>query len=93
MYFSDGAYKRVVFRLNIQLFLSKHLDAGVNQEGAKDIDDPVKAIDQSGADKDHRQTHHERTQHAPEKNAMLELRRDLEIGKDQQEDEEIIDGE
>ena len=84
--------ERILFRLDFDLFLAEHLDSGVDQEGAEDVDDPVEVVNQRRADEDHRQTHDQRAHHAPEQHAMLKLRWDLEIGKDQKEDKEVIDG-
>src|SRR5262249_50177216 len=80
------ANQDVLFWLDLDLFVPKHLDSGVNQETAENVDDPVKPVDQRRADENHRQTHEQRAHHAPKEHAMLKLRRDLEIGKDEQED-------
>src|SRR5215213_7667402 len=85
--------ERVLIRLDLDLFLPEHLDSGVNEERAKDVDDPVKAINERCADKDHRQSHYQCAHHAPEEDAVLKLRRDFEVREDQQEHEQVIDRE
>ena len=87
---SHEPHHGIIFRLDVEFFLLEHLDAGVNQEGTEDVNDPVEAIDESRANEDHRQAHYQRTHHAPEEDAMLVLGRHLEIGKDQEKNEEII---
>src|ERR1041384_7491017 len=82
----------IVFRLDFFLTAAQHLNAGVDKEGAEDIDDPVKAIDEGGSRENHRHAHHERAEHSPIQNSMLIFRRDFEVRKDQQEDEKVIDG-
>ncbi len=80
-----------MFRLDVDLLLPEHLDAGVDEERAEDVDNPMKTVDQRRADEDHRQTHEQRAHHAPEKHAMLELAGYFEVSEDQQEDEQVID--
>src|SRR5262249_47687247 len=85
------SHHRVLIRLDIGLFLLEHFQAGINQEAAKNVDNPVEAVEQRGPDKDHRQAHHQRPQHAPEKDAVLVLGGHLEVREDQQEDKEVVD--
>src|ERR1041385_1888742 len=81
----------VVFGFDVFLADAQHLDAGGNQEGAKDENDPMKSIDQRRSRHNHRDAHYQRAEDSPIKNAMLILWRDFEIGKNQEEDEQIID--
>jgi hypothetical protein len=83
----------VVLRVGRRLLLPHHPDAGVDEEDAEDVDDPVEAFDERGAECDHRHAHDERAHHAPEEYPVLVLRRHLEVAEDEQEDEEVIDRE
>jgi len=55
-----------------------HLYPRVDEEGAKQIKDPVKARDHAHADDDERRPHQHRADDAPEKHPMLIARFDLE---------------
>src|SRR4030095_9107968 len=85
------AYNGALIRVAFDLVRAEHLDSGVDQKSAEDVNDPVKTLDQCCADEDHCQTHYQRAHHAPEKHAVLKLRWYLEVRKDQQKDEQIID--
>jgi len=78
--------------VNIRLFLLEHLNSCVNQESAKDVDDPVEPIEQCGADKDHCQANEQGSEDTPEENTVLIFRGYLEEGKDQDEDKKVING-
>ena len=84
------AHHGILVRLNVAVFLPKHLDAGVNQKSAEDIKNPMKAVDEGAAYEDHRQTHHECADHTPVENSVLHHRRHFEERKYQKEDEEVI---
>ena len=50
-----------------------HLDAGEDQEGAEEVDDPVEPLEQRGARQDHGRAHDQRAEDAPEEHPVLVL--------------------
>src|SRR5205085_4011620 len=86
-------HDRIVFRLNFDLFLAKHLNSRIDQKGAEDVINPMEALDQFGADENHRYSHYQRAENAPKKYPVLVFCRYLKIGKDQYKDEQVIDRE
>ena len=72
---------------------AEHPDTGDDQDAAEDVDDPVELADQQGAGGDHDAAHHDRAQDAPLEHPGLQRCRDIEILKDQDEDEEVVDAE
>ena len=71
--------------------LEEQPDAAVNQDSAKDEDDPVEPLQQCDPRRDKNSPHDERAHHAPEQHLMLKLAGHAEVAEDKQEDEEIID--
>jgi hypothetical protein len=70
----------------------QHLDAGGDQEGAEDVEDPVVFLHQRRADADHDAAQHDHRDDAPDQGAVLVLPRDSEEGEDQADDEDVVDG-
>src|SRR5215213_8684382 len=79
----DDAQHGVFFGINLRLLLEEHLDAGVDEKGAEDVNDPAEVIYQGRAQKYHDGAHDERPEHAPEEDAVLVLRGHFEVRKDQ----------
>ena len=77
--------------MDLLAVLEKQPDAAVNQDSAKDEDDPVKPLQQCDSGRDKDGPHEERAHHPPEQHLVLELARHVEVAEDKQEDEEIID--
>src|SRR3954471_23514939 len=63
----------------------RHLDSGINQKRAEDIEHPVKAGDDAHSHENEERAHRDRPDDAPEQHAVLITRRDLEIGKNEDE--------
>ena len=80
----------IFLRMNLFVFLKRHLDARENQERPKDIDDPVKLLNQRNPGGDKNSTHDECAENSPEQNLMLAKRRHPEVAEDQQEYENVI---
>src|SRR2546426_12806454 len=80
----------IVFGLDYRCAATEHFTPRVNQERAKNVDAPMKALDQFRSRQNHYYAHHQRAQHAPIKNAMLILGWNFEIREDQKEDEKIV---
>src|SRR5207253_5044209 len=68
------------------------LDRGVDEDRAEDEQHPAEAVDQGHARQDQRAAQDERAQHAPEKDAVLELPWDGEALEQQDEHEQVVDG-
>src|SRR5207253_8645943 len=64
------------------------LDRGVDEDRAEDEQHPAEAVDQGHARQDQRAAQDERAQHAPEKDAVLELPWDGEALEQQDEHEQ-----
>src|SRR4029077_12142631 len=69
---------------------SEQLESRVQQERPEQVENPIKSLNQNGAQANHRGAHHQRAQHPPEQQAMLVAGIDSEILEDQQEDEDIV---
>jgi hypothetical protein len=85
------AYERVLLRLDLGTVEAEHPDAGDDQDGAKDIDDPVEPGEEQRAQADHDRAHDDGAQDAPPEHLGLGHGRDTEVLKDQDEDEEVVD--
>ena len=79
--------------MDLRVLLPEQLQAGVDEESSKDVDQPVEAVDQPDAGKDEDRAHDERAQYPPEEHGVLVVLGNFEIAKDQQENEQVIDGE
>ena len=81
----------VVLGVDVGVFAGEgHLDAGVDEERAEDVEDPVKARDDAHADQNEDRAHHDGADDAPEEHAVLEARLDLEVGEDENEHEDVV---
>ena len=86
---ADGG---VVLGVDLGVFAGQgHLHTGVDEKGAEDVEHPVKARDDAHSDQNKDRAHDDRADDAPEEHAVLVFRRDLEVGEDQNEDEDVVD--
>ena len=70
-----------------------HPDAGDDQDGAEEIDDPGEALQQECSEPDHHGAHHDGAEDAPLQHLGLELGGHIEVLEDQDEDEQVVDRE
>ena len=89
----EEAQHRVLVRLDLIIVAGDHPDAGNDQEYSKDVDDPVKLLNEGDAGEDECRAHQKRPHDPPEEDLVLVLRRHPEEGEDHQEDKEIVDTE
>src|ERR1700683_1642676 len=75
------------FRLGL---MEEHPEAGIENIRAEKVDHPFEGGQQRHSGPDHRPAHDQRAQHAPEQKPMLLVRRDLERGKNEHEDKNVI---
>src|SRR5690348_6339974 len=87
------AHHPVFGRMHFHFLAAKELGPRVNQESAKQVDDPIEAANQAHAHHDEDAAHDERAQYAPEKHLVLLPAGNAEIAENQQEDEQIINAE
>ena len=71
----------------------RQLDAGEQEERAEDRQQPGEALDGRDTGDDEERPHGDGADDAPEQDAVLEVVRDLEVGEDEDEDEQVIDRE
>jgi hypothetical protein len=71
--------------------MSRHLDAGEDEEQAEEPHDPVK-LHQQRPQRDEDGPEHQGAQDAVEEHAVLVLGRDPEVSQDQHEHEDVVDG-
>src|SRR6266540_1141514 len=83
----------ILLRLDPLFLPPQHPQAGQHQDAAKDVYDPLEALQQQGAERDHDEPHHDRAENPPFQHLRLRGGGDAEIGEDQNEDEEIVDAE
>src|SRR5262245_36778716 len=79
--------------MKITVLAQEHVSADVQQECSKDIENPLKSLDQYRSKGDHRAPQDDRAQHAPKQHPVLELRRNAEGAEYQQENENIVHAE
>src|SRR5260370_4671831 len=72
---------------------AKKLETSIHQKHAQNVENPFKSLDENCTGADHYAAHDERTQHAPEQQAMLVTGIDSKILEDQNEDEYVIHAE
>src|SRR3989304_1284572 len=80
----------IPFRVNLLALLPGHLDAGQDQEGPEDVNDPMELLDQGNAGGNKDGPHNQRAQDAPEKDLVLVGGRHAKVGEEHQEDENVI---
>jgi hypothetical protein len=84
----------VVGQVRLGLFalegVQQHLDAGEQQEGREDVEDPAEVADQRRAQADHDGAQHDDADDPPEQHPVLVLPRNGEIGQDQGDDEDVV---
>src|SRR6185503_15735439 len=90
---AEQTQHRIFLGMDLSLLLEEQLDAAVNQEGAEDVDNPVKPLDESHAGHDEHGAHDEGSQNSPEQDLVLMDGGHMEEAENQQEHEEVIDAE
>ncbi len=88
---ADPAHQRLIADAGVVLFRQRHLHAGKQQEGAKDVQQPVELRNQPAAGEDHNGTQNDRAQYAIHQHPALQSRRYGEIAEQHQPDEDVID--
>jgi hypothetical protein len=68
-----------------------HLDAGDQQDGAEDVDDPVPLLEHVAAGRDEAAAHDQRADDPPEEDAVLVLGGNREVREDDGDDEDVVD--
>ena len=69
----------------------RHLDAGDDQEGAEDVEQPVELADQPAAREDHDRAQHDRADDAVQQYAALQFQRHREEAEDHHPHEDVVD--
>ena len=88
---ADPAHQWFIADAGVIFFRQRHLHAGKKQEGAEDVQQPVKLGNQPAAGEDHDGTQNNRAQHAIHQYPALQSRRYGEIAEQHQPDEDVID--
>ena len=68
----------------------QHLDAGENQEGGKDVQNPAVLRHQRGTQTDHDAAQHDHAKDAPEQHPVLIQARNGKIAEDQRDDKDVV---
>ena len=89
----DQPHDEVLLRRDLFVPGEQEADPGDDQERPEQVDQPVEAPEQRGAGEDERRAQHEGAEDAPEQHPVLQLLRHLEVGEDDQEDEQVVDRE
>ena len=72
---------------------AQHLHTGEEEECTEEPDDPLKALNECGANENHDAAQQQREEDAPHKGELLQLLWRLQCGEDQREDKDVVDGE
>src|SRR2546429_6431501 len=89
----DEAHDHAGLKVLLAVLSRKHAHGGDEQEAAEKIENKMKMLDQRDTEPDHHSAHDQRANNSPNENAMLRDRRHAKVGKDQNEDEDVIDAE
>src|SRR5690606_37467734 len=71
--------------------LAEHLDAGIDQERAEEVQDPMETFDEFSSGEYHQHPQDEHHENSPKEDAVLIFFWNAEISEDQKENEEVID--
>jgi hypothetical protein len=83
--------RRVALQVGLLAGGPPHLDAGEQQEGAEQVEDPVELLQQPAAGQDHDRAQHDGADDADHQHPLLVGRRHREVGEDHQEDKDVVD--
>ena len=86
-------HQEVLFRLDLLAAAESHFDPGEDQDAAEQVHHPVESFDQPDAGDDEYGAHRQCSENAPFEDLRLVMPSDMEVGKDHDEDEEVVDGE
>jgi hypothetical protein len=89
---ADQPQDRVAVGVDLVVAGAGHLDAREHQEGPEDIDGDMEALQQAGPGGDEAGAEHQRAEHAVEQHSVPVLAGDGEVGEQQGEDEDVVDG-
>src|SRR5882757_9892986 len=77
-----------------RLFLyEQHVNSGIHDEGAENVQHPGEPLNQLGACQDHCSAHYQSAQNAPFEHAVLDTFVDREGAENNQKKEEVVDAE
>src|SRR5262249_47292055 len=82
---------RILVRMDLFIFLCGHFDAGQDEQGTEDIENPVQPLQQRNASNNEDGAHHECAKNPPEEDFMLVASWHLEVREDQDEDKDVVD--
>ena len=74
------------------LFIPQKLDAGINQNRAENIQNPVELMDQISAGADKYAAENDRSQNAPEQSAVVVSFFQIEVAENEHDHEKIVHG-
>src|ERR1700730_1394967 len=77
--------------MDVGTFLTHQLYTAVNQQQGERVNDPVESLDESHTRENEHGAHDQRTQNSPEQDSVLVSRRHIEVTKNQEKDEKIVD--
>src|SRR5262249_21356276 len=88
---AEQANHRVLFGLDLLVFVESKLDAGKDQEAAEDVGHPMELVEQGFPSRDENGTHDQCAEDPPEEDTVLVPARNLKVVKNQKENEQVID--
>ncbi len=68
----------------------KHSNSRDEQKDTKEVKNEIKALDQSDAEPDDEPPHDQSAENSPDQNSMLGAGRNLKVGEDKNENEDVI---
>ena len=90
---SAKAENEVALEIDLFAVTDEHADTGDEEKRAEEVENPVEALHQRDPEPDHGAAHEERADDSPHQHAMLILPAHLEVGKNENEDEDVVDAE
>src|ERR1700676_1576560 len=91
--FARKLKNKTFLRMNFFLLHEQHVNSGVNNKRAKNIEHPGKALNQLGARKNHYAAHDQRPEDSPLKHAVLQAFIDSESAEDHQKKKKVVNAE
>ncbi len=76
--------------MDFSIFTEKQPDTSKDKESPEDVNDPVNSLNYGQSCSDEDTSHNHGTENAPEKDLVLGVSRDAEIGEYHQEDKEVV---
>ena len=84
-------HEEILLEIELGIAIEEHSQTGEEEKGAEDVEDEMEPFDQRHPQPNHHAAHDERPENSPDEDSMLGAGRDSKVGKDEDENEDVID--